>query len=143
MTTSKTILDAELCFQLYVASKEIIKLYKPQLEAYDLTYTEFITLLALEGELTVNELGSALFLDSGTLSPLLKKLEKKQLITRKRSLEDERKVLITLTDKGRTIREELPCVSQKIYEENLDQQPIDMRHLLLELQKLNQLFVKE
>jgi len=143
MTTSKNILDAELCFQLYVASKEIIKLYKPQLEAYDLTYTEFITLLALEGEMTVNDLGSALFLDSGTLSPLLKKLEKKQLICRKRSLEDERKVLITLTEQGQTIREELPCVSQKIYEENLDQQPIDMHHLLLELQKLNQLFVKE
>ena len=143
MTTSKNILDAELCFQLYVASKEIIKLYKPQLEAYDLTYTEFITLLALEGEMTVNDLGNSLFLDSGTLSPLLKKLEKKQLIGRKRSLEDERKVLITLTEQGQTIREELPCVSQKIYEENLNQQPIDMRHLLLELQKLNQLFVKE
>lgn len=143
MEFSENILNNELCFQLYVASKEIVKLYKPLLDTYHLTYTDFITLLALKDEMTVNDLGKILFLDSGTLSPLLKKLEKQDLILRKRSLLDERKVCVSLTPKGALIREKLPCVSQKVYEDNLEEHPIDYLSLLLELRKLNTLFQKK
>lgn len=143
MEFSENILNNELCFQLYVASKEIVKLYKPLLDTYHLTYTDFITLLALKDEMTVNDLGKILFLDSGTLSPLLKKLEKQDLILRKRSLLDERKVCVSLTPKGTLIREKLPCVSQKVYEDNLEKHPIDYLSLLLELRKLNTLFQKK
>jgi MarR family transcriptional regulator, organic hydroperoxide resistance regulator len=99
-------LDNQLCFALYVCSKEIIKKYKPILEPLGLTYTGYITMLALweEDGLTVKELGNKLYLDSGTLTPLLKKLEAQDYITRIRSSNDERNVVITLTDKGQNLK---------------------------------------
>lgn len=95
-------LDNQLCFALYVCSKEIIRKYKPILDPLCLTYTGYITLLALweEDEITVKELGSRLYLDSGTLTPLLKKLEQQGYIERIRSTSDERNVLIKLTGEG-------------------------------------------
>ena len=96
-------LDEQLCFALYVCSKEIIQKYKALLEPFGLTYTSYIVLLALweEDEQTVKELGQKLALDSGTLSPVLKKLESGGFVRKERNRRDERSVSITLTDKGK------------------------------------------
>lgn len=109
-------LDNQLCFLLYVSSKEIIKRYTIELKPYNLTYTGFITMLAIEDDeqITVKELGHRLYLDSGTLTPLLKKLEEKGYISRKRSAIDEREMNVSLTELGRQVRQELPCISDKI-----------------------------
>lgn len=109
-------LENQLCFLLYVTSKEIIRQYTSLLKPYNLTYTGFITILAIEEDeqLTVKDLGSRLYLDSGTLTPLLKKLEKKGYILRERSTQDERQMNVSLTALGHEIRKELPCVSEKI-----------------------------
>ena len=100
-------LENQLCFPLYAASREVIKLYKPFLDELDLTYTQYITMIILweHGTLTVKEMGDRLFLDSGTLTPLLKKLEAKGLITRTRSQKDERNLIIGLTEKGELLHE--------------------------------------
>lgn len=106
MNDAALLLENQLCFPLYAASRRIIKLYRPVLDPLGLTYTQYITLLALwerDGE-TVKALGERLFLDSGTLTPLLKKLEVQGLVRRDRSLEDERNVLIWLTASGRTLK---------------------------------------
>ena len=102
-------LKNQICFPLYACSKEIIRRYKPFLDEVDLTYTQYITMMALwENEsMNVRELGSCLFLDSGTLTPLLKKLENKGYIMRSRSKEDERNLIVTLTDKGWKLREQM------------------------------------
>ncbi len=101
-------LDNQLCFSLYVCSKEIIKKYKPLLDPYGLTYTGYIILLALweEDNVNVKELGKRLYLDSGTLTPMLKKLEALGYIKRVRSVNDERNVYIELTQKGRELKKE-------------------------------------
>ena len=101
-------LHGQLCFPLYVCAKETIRLYKPHLDALDLTYTQYIAMMVLweKKSLTVKELGKELFLDSGTLTPLLKKLEKKGLLTRERSKEDERNLFITLTEEGEKMKDE-------------------------------------
>ncbi|MCR5350340.1 MAG: MarR family transcriptional regulator [Acholeplasmatales bacterium] len=101
-------LENQLCFPLYACSKEIIRLYKPFLDKLDLTYTQYITMLILwENEkMTSHDLGECLYLDSGTLTPLLKKLEAKEYITRTRSKNDERNLDIELTDKGRMLKDE-------------------------------------
>lgn len=100
-------LDNQLCFALYVCSKEIIRKYQPLLEPLKLTYTMYITLMGLweRDEVTVKDLGKRLFLDSGTLTPLLKKMETQNLITRNRSKTDERTVFIKLTEEGRSLKE--------------------------------------
>ena len=100
-------LERQLCFPLYAVSREVIKLYKPFLDELDLTYTQYITMIILweHGTMTVKEMGDRLFLDSGTLTPLLKKLEAKGLITRTRSQKDERNLIIGLTEKGELLHE--------------------------------------
>ena len=100
-------LKSQLCFPLYACSKEIIRRYKPFLDKVDLTYTQYITMMALwENEsMNVRELGQCLFLDSGTLTPVLKKLENKGYLERHRSREDERNLIVTVTEKGWDLRE--------------------------------------
>ena len=95
-------LGVQLCFPLYACAKETVRLYKPYLDELGLTYTQYITMLVLweKEKLTVKELGKRLYLDSGTLTPLLKKLEAKGLLKRERSKEDERNLFITLTEEG-------------------------------------------
>ena len=110
-------LEIQLCFPLYVCSKEIVKRYKPFLDEIGLTYTQYITMMAMweHKELSVKELGELLFLDSGTLTPVLKTLEKKGLLLRKRSQADERIVLVTLTKNGKNLKEkaiEIPLKMQ-------------------------------
>ena len=109
-------LDNQLCFAVYVASKEIIKQYKPFLDPLGLTYTQYITLLALweKSDISVKELGQRLFLDSGTLTPLLKKLEAMNLIERVRSSDDERLIIVSLTKKGLDLKKEVIDIPDKI-----------------------------
>ena len=101
------LLQNQLCFPLYACAKEIVRRYKPFLDEIDLTYTQYITMMVLweEKSINVKELGEKLFLDSGTLTPLLKILEKKQYVKRERSQEDERVVNISITEKGLSLRE--------------------------------------
>lgn len=109
-------LDNQLCFALYVCSKEIIRRYKPLLDPLNLTYTEYITLMSLweKDDVTVKELGQRLFLDSGTLTPLLKKMEKQNLLTRRRSTEDERTVYIKLTSEGKAMHNKCKDIPAKM-----------------------------
>lgn len=109
-------LDNQLCFSVYACSREIIKLYKPYLDKLNLTYTQYITMLVMwEDELiSAKDLGKKLYLDSGTLTPLLKKLEKLELVTRNRSTQDERILVVTLTDKGKALKERAKSVPKDI-----------------------------
>lgn len=109
-------LENQLCFPLYVASKEVIKRYRPFLDKIDLTYTQYIAMMVLWEKETINvkDLGKRLFLDSGTLTPLLKSLETKGLVNRKRSKEDERILVVTITEKGKALKEEAVKIPEKI-----------------------------
>jgi len=100
-------LDNQLCFRLYAASKAIIKLYKPMLDELDLTYPQYLVLLVLwqDKNISIRQLGERLTLDSGTLSPLLKRLETKGYVNRIRNINDERSVLISLTQAGELLKE--------------------------------------
>lgn len=100
-------LENQLCFPLYAVSKEIIRRYKPSLDKLDLTYTQYITMMVMweNGTMNVKELGEKLYLDSGTLTPVLKKLESKGYITRKRSREDERSLIVSITEGGEKLRD--------------------------------------
>lgn len=102
-------LDNQLCFSLYATSKEIIRRYKPLLDKFDITYTQYITLLALweQDGIKVKTLGERLYLDSGTLTPLLTKLESKGLIVKKKDTKDSRETMIHLTGKGRELKEKI------------------------------------
>ncbi|MEN2401223.1 MarR family transcriptional regulator [Flavobacterium sp. MC2016-06] len=116
-------LDKQLCFSVYVLHREIMQQYRPILEAIDLTYPQYITMMALweNGQQTVNQLGEKLNLDTGTVTPLLKRLEGKKLLTRTRSKADERVVLIALTEEGENLREKASSVPMQILKAlNLD-----------------------
>lgn len=101
-------LENQICFPLYACSKEIIRRYKPYLDEIDLTYTQYITMMVLweKKSQSVKELGKCLYLDSGTLTPVLKKLEGKGYLTRKRSELDERSLIVTITEKGEALKEQ-------------------------------------
>lgn len=105
-------LENQLCFPLYAASKEIIKRYKPYLDKINLTYTQYITMMVMweHKQLNVKELGKNLFLDSGTLTPVLKKLEEKEFVSRQRSKEDEREVIVSITERGKELEDEALAV---------------------------------
>lgn len=118
-------LENQLCFPLYACSREMIKLYKPFLDKLELTYTQYITMMVLWEcrQMTVKELGNRLYLDSGTLTPLLKKLEEKGLVDRRRSTADERNLIVTITPTGDALRaqaEHIPIEMEKCC--NLDTQ---------------------
>ena len=100
-------LNNQLCFPLYACARETIKLYKPYLDELDLTYTQYITMMVLweKQSVTVKELGEALYLDSGTLTPLLKKMEAKGFLTRRRSEQDERSLIVRLTEEGEALKD--------------------------------------
>lgn len=109
-------LENQLCFLLYASSREMTKQYKPLLEKLNLTYPQYLALLLLwEHEtLTVKKMGELLYLDSGTLTPMLKRMEQQGLITRKRSEEDERSVLISLTENGESLKEQAADIPRTI-----------------------------
>ncbi|MBQ9517261.1 MAG: MarR family transcriptional regulator [Eubacterium sp.] len=101
-------LEKQLCFPLYACSKEVVRRYKPFLDKLDLTYTQYITMMVMWDKKTINvkDLGDCLFLDSGTLTPLLKKLEAKGYITRERSKTDERNLIVSITEKGDALKDD-------------------------------------
>ncbi len=101
-------IENQLCFPLYASAKEVVRKYKPYLDPLDLTYTQYIVMMVLweYGQMNVKELGQRLYLDSGTLTPLLKKLEQKGLVSRNRSDQDERNLDVAPTEKGMQLREE-------------------------------------
>ncbi len=109
-------LSSQLCFPLYACAKEIVKKYKPFLDELDLTYTQYITMMVMwENEkVNVKELGELLYLDSGTLTPVLKKLEQKKFIDRSRDKDDERVLNVTLTDSGRELKDKALDVPKKM-----------------------------
>jgi DNA-binding MarR family transcriptional regulator len=109
-------LENQLCFPLYACAKEVVRMYKPFLDEIGLTYTQYIAMLVLwqKKELTVKELGEYLYLDSGTITPLLKKMEAQGLVSRVRSASDERSVLVSLTEQGERLREKAVEVPARI-----------------------------
>ena len=130
-------LDHQLCFPLYACARETIKLYKPHLDQLDLTYTQYIVMLVLweRQSVSVKELGEALFLDSGTLTPLLKKLEARGLLSRRRSPEDERSLIVSLTEEGMALREQAVEVPPQMTR-YLNLEPEERRELYRLLNKL-------
>ncbi|QDW21675.1 MarR family winged helix-turn-helix transcriptional regulator [Flavobacterium sp. KBS0721] len=111
-------LENQLCFPLYAIAKEIIGLYRPFLDAIDITYPQYLVMMVLweNDGLTVNQIGAKLYLDSGTLTPLLKRLEAKGFIIRKRKKEDERVVEVFLADKGRNLQQKACEIPAKMQE---------------------------
>ena len=109
-------LENQLCFPLYVCAKEVVRAYKPYLDELDITYTQYITMMVMweHEELRVKEIGEYLYLDSGTLTSVLKKLEEKGFVTRKRSEKDERDLIVTITDKGTALKEKAVHVPEKL-----------------------------
>ena len=110
------VLEDQLCFALYAASRALTARYRPLLDAIGLTYPQYLVMMLLweEDNQTVGQLGARLSLDSGTLSPLLKRLTTAGLVTRHRRVEDERSVAIVLTDAGRALRDKADAISEEI-----------------------------
>ncbi|MGD6818553.1 MarR family winged helix-turn-helix transcriptional regulator [Metabacillus sp. 84] len=114
--SQKLKLENQLCFALYASSKEISSLYRPILEPLNLTFPQYLVMLVLweHPSLTVKEIGGHLMLDSGTLTPMLKRLEAAGLVARTRAKEDERKVTISLTAKGESLKTEAACIPDEV-----------------------------
>lgn len=110
------LLENQLCFPLYACSREVVKKYKPYLDEIGLTYTQYIAMMVLweKKNINVKSLGEALHLDSGTLTPLLKKMEAEGLVARNRSVDDERNLIVSLTKKGEDLREKALDIPPKI-----------------------------
>ena len=123
-------LDNQLCFPLYACSKEVIRRYRRPLEALGLTCTQYVVMMALweYGGMTEGELGKKVCLDSGTLAPLLKRLEKQGMVNRTRPENNERTLLLKLTEKGSALREKAPSVPQAM-QGCLNLEPEEMRQL--------------
>lgn len=109
-------LENQLCFPLYACAKEIVRRYKPFLDPLDLTYTQYIAMMVMweKKTVTVKELGEALYLDSGTMTPVLKKLEAKGYLSRERSGKDERSVIVTITESGEKLKEAASDIPGKL-----------------------------
>ena len=110
------LLDRQLCFPLYACAREVVKRYTPYLEEIGLTYTQYITMLVLWETpcMTSKQIGKRLRLDSGTLTPVLKKLEQRGLILRRRDEADERNLLVELTEDGKNLREHAVEIPQRL-----------------------------
>ena len=109
-------LENQLCFPLYACAREVVKKYKPFLDDIDLTYTQYVTMMVLweKPSVTSKEIGERLHLDSGTLTPVIKKLAEKGLVTRARSAEDERNLVVALTDAGLALRDRAACIPDQM-----------------------------
>lgn len=116
LSSEQLLLDNQLCFALYSASNAIVRAYKPFLEPLDLTYPQYLVMLVLwqQDGLTVSQLGEHLYLDSGTLTPLLKRMESKQLLERLHCQEDERRRIIVLTETGKALHEQALRVPEQM-----------------------------
>ena len=109
-------LENQLCFPLYACSREVMKKYRPHLDKLNLTYTQYITMLVMweKRQINVKELGRILYLDSGTLTPVLKSLEAKGFVRRHRSEDDERVLIIDITPKGEKLQEEALSIPENL-----------------------------
>ena len=109
-------LENQLCFPLYACAREVVKKYKPFLDDIGLTYTQYVTMLVLweKPEITSKEIGERLHLDSGTLTPVIKKLADKGLVTRRRAPEDERNLVVALTDAGLALRDRAASIPDQM-----------------------------
>lgn len=109
-------LENQLCFPLYACSKEVIRQYRPYLEKLDLTYTQYIAMMVFweKKKISVKDLGKILYLDSGTLTPVLKSLEAKGYVHRYRSTEDERILLVEITKDGEALKEKAVSIPEKV-----------------------------
>ena len=109
-------LDNQICFPLYACAREVVKRYKPFLDEIELTYTQYVTMMVMweAVQTTSKDIGERLHLDSGTLTPVIKKLADKGLVTRRRAMEDERNLLVTLTDEGRALRERALSIPERV-----------------------------
>lgn len=118
MKENVLLLDNQLCFSIYACSREMIKLYHPLLKELDITYPQYLVLLVLweKETLSVKQLGRELYLDSGTLTPLLKRLEERGIVSRNRSKEDERIVHVQVTEKGLALKEKASEIPLNIFE---------------------------
>lgn len=116
MDHNPLLLKNQLCFPLYACAREVVKKYKPFLDELGLTYTQYIAMMVLweKRSINVKSLGQCLYLDSGTLTPLLKKMESEGLVTRVRSMEDERNLIVSLTKHGEELRERALEIPSKI-----------------------------
>ena len=133
-------LDNQICFPLYALSKEIINQYRPFLDELEITYPQYIVLLVLweNDDLTVGQIGEKVQLDSGTLTPLLKRLEAKEIISRNRCKEDERIVKIELTEKGQDLKSKACSIPSKI-SEKINLSDDELKVIKTIINKLNQL----
>ena len=130
-------LDNQLCFSLYALSREVIKLYNPLLDKYNLTYTQYIAMLVMweEEKIIFKELGKRLHLDSGTLTPVIKKLESMELVTKYRNKEDDRVVTVELTEKGRLLKDEVTHIPVDMYN-MCKSESVDLLNLKKEIDEL-------
>ena len=130
-------LENQICFPLYACSKELVRRYAPLLEPYNLTYTHYIAMMVIweKGSVTVSELGKTLLLDSGTLTPVLKKLEAHGYVRRERKADDERCVVVSPTSTGWELQEKLKDVPANVGC-NIRLQPDDAKQLYGLLYKL-------
>ncbi|ANF97167.1 MarR family winged helix-turn-helix transcriptional regulator [Paenibacillus bovis] len=139
-STSVTALEQHICFSLYAGSRAITRMYWPMLEEMGITYPQYITLVVLweKRECTIKELGKEIYLDSGTMTSMLKRMEENGLITRQRSTEDERVVNIKITEKGMALQEQSRCLPQSL----LDATGLSSEELQTLNQQLRQLISK-
>ncbi|MGF2614690.1 MarR family transcriptional regulator [Rossellomorea vietnamensis] len=138
-------LENQICFLLYAASREMTKQYKTLLEDLDVTYPQYLVLLLLweHESLTVKGMGEKLFLDSGTLTPMLKRMEEQGLLVRERSIEDQRSVSVTLTSQGQNLKQKAAGIPERILSlaGNTDEENKVLQSSLLRLlNNLNQTF---
>ena len=132
-------LENQLCFPLYACARETIKLYKPYLDELDRTYTQYIAMMVLweKKAVTVKEMGAMLHLDSGTLTPKQKKMEAKGMLIRRRSTEDERSLIVSLTEEGEALRERALDIPAKM-SQCVNLEPEEARELYRLVYKLLQ-----
>ncbi len=125
------LLKNQLCFPLYACGRKIVSRYTPYLKPLGLTYTQYVVFMVLweKESINVGQLGSILHLDAGTLTPLLKNLEKEGYVTRSRSKEDERVTLITITDKGRELKQKCKDIPAKVSKDNTSLSEKDAKEL--------------
>lgn len=134
MSNTKQLLESQICFLLYANSREMTKKYKPLLEKLGITYPQYLVLLLLweQDELTVKQLGDSLHLDSGTLTPMLKRMERHGLIVRMRSELDERLVHVHLTAKGQQLKEKASQIPDRLLDDSglTDEEAAQLRSML-------------
>jgi DNA-binding MarR family transcriptional regulator len=131
-------LENQLCFPVYAASRLIIREYQPHLDALGITYPQYLVLMVLweTDRVSVNEITTRLILNTNTITPILKRMEAQGIITRERSKEDERKVIVTLTDFGRQLQEQAALIPEKLTA-SLASESVDVEELLKMKEQLN------